>query len=48
MEYYIFVLAAIIIGFLVVKKVAGCMIKAVVLGILVVILAAVYFLFFNQ
>lgn len=44
--YYIFVLAAIMVAFLVVKKVASCMIKSAILIALIVILAAVYWLYF--
>ena len=45
--YYIFVLVALIVAFLVVKKVASCMIKSVVLLAMVVALAAIYFLYFT-
>ena len=45
--YYIFVLAALIVAFLVVKKVTSCMIKTVVLMAMVVALAAIYFLYFT-
>ena len=46
--YYIFVLVALIVAFLVVKKVASCMIKTVVLLAMVVALAAIYFLYFTE
>ena len=46
--YYIFVLVALIVAFLVVKKVASCMIKTVVLLALVVALAVIYYLHFMQ
>ena len=46
MEYYIFVLVALIVAFIVVKKVASCMIKSVVLLAMVVALAAIYWLYF--
>jgi len=46
-SYYIFVLAALIVAFLVVKKVTSCMIKTVVLLAMVVALAAIYFLYFT-
>ena len=39
--YYIFVLVAIMVAFVVVKKVASCMIKTAVLIALIVILAVV-------
>lgn len=45
--YYIFVLVALIVAFLVVKKVASCMIKTVVLLAMAVALAAIYFLYFT-
>ena len=45
--YYIFVLVALIVAFLVVKKVASCMIKTVVLLAMVLALAAIYFLYFT-
>lgn len=44
--YYIYVLIALIVAFLVVKKVASCMIKSAILLALVVALAAIYWLYF--
>jgi hypothetical protein len=44
--YYIFVLVALMVAFLVVKKVASCMIKTVVLLAMVIALAAIYYLYF--
>ena len=44
--YYIFALVALMVAFLVVKKVASCMIKSVVLLAIVVALAAIYYLYF--
>ena len=46
--YYIFVLVALIVAFLVVKRVASCMIKSVILLALVVALAAIYYLSFMK
>jgi hypothetical protein len=46
--YYIFVLVALIVAFLVVKKVASCLIKSAVLIVLVVALAAIYWLYFMK
>ena len=43
--YYIFALVALMVAFLVVKKVASCMIKSVVTIILIVIAAALYWLY---
>lgn len=44
--YYIFVLVALMVAFLVVKKVASCMIKTVVLLVMIVALAAIYYMYF--
>ena len=43
--YYVALLLVIIIGFVVVKKVASCMIKGVVTGILVAVAAALYWFY---
>lgn len=40
--YYIFALVVLIVGFLVVKKVATCLIKTVVTVIVLAILAGIY------
>jgi len=45
LTYYIALLALIIIGFIVVKKVASCMIKSIVTMILIVIAVAIYWLY---
>ena len=44
--YYIFVLVAIMVAFLLVKKVTTCFVKSVRLIARIVILAAVYWLYF--
>ena len=44
--YYIFVLVALMVAFIVVKKVASCMIKSVVLLALIAALAVIYYLYF--
>ena len=44
--YYIFVLVALMVAFIVVKKMASCMIKSVVLVALIVALAVIYYLYF--
>jgi hypothetical protein len=41
--YYIFLLVAIIVAFLIVKRVASCLIRSIVLIVLVAVLAYVYF-----
>lgn len=43
--YYIFALVVLIVGFLVVKKVATCLIKTVVTVIVLAILAEIYWLY---
>ena len=43
--YYIFVLVAIIVAFLVIKQVASCLIKSAILIAMVVALAAIYYLY---
>lgn len=43
--YYVFALIVLIVGFMIVKKVATCMIKAVVGVIVLAVLAAVYWLY---
>ena len=43
--YYIFVLVAIIVAFLVIKKVTSCLIKSAILIAMVVALAAIYYLY---
>lgn len=43
--YYVFILVAIIVGFLVFKKVTGCIIKLVLTAIVVAVLTAIYFLY---
>ena len=42
---YLFLLAAIIVGFLIVKRVATCLLKSVVLIVLAVVLAVIYYLY---
>ncbi len=46
--YYIFVLVAIIVGFLVFKKVATCLIKTIITIAIVAVLAAIYWLYFCE
>lgn len=43
--YYIFALVVLIVGFLVVKKVATCLIKTVVTVIVLAILVGIYWLY---
>lgn len=42
-SYYIFCIVALIIGFLLIKKITGCMIKTVIAVIVAAVLAAVYY-----
>ena len=43
--YVIFAIVAVIVAFLIIKKVAGCLIKAVIFAILVAILGYLYYNF---
>ena len=43
-EYYVFALIVLIVGFLIVKKVATCLFKTVVTVIVLAILAGIYLL----
>jgi hypothetical protein len=43
--YYIFILVAIIVAFLVIKKVTSCLIRSVVTIVLVAILAYIYWMY---
>lgn len=43
--YYIFLLVAVIVAFLIVKRVASCLVRSIVLIVLVAVLAYVYFTF---
>ncbi len=45
--YYIFCIVAFIVAFFLVKKIAGCMIKSVILAVVIAALAAVYYLYFK-
>ena len=46
-SYFLFVLIAIIVGVIVVKKITGCMIRGVIVSILVGLLAYIYYRFFS-
>ena len=43
--YYIFILVAIIVAFLIIKKVASCLIRSIVAIVLVAILAYIYWMY---
>lgn len=43
--YYIFCIIAIIVGFLIIKKITGCMIKTLIALVVAALLAAVYYLY---
>lgn len=45
--FYIAVLLMVIIGFVVFKKIAGCMIRTVITFILVAILSVLYYVYFK-
>ncbi len=45
--YYIFCIIALVVVFFILKKIAGCLMKTLVLAILVGVLVALYFLVFK-
>lgn len=45
--YSLFSIIAVIVVFFLLKKIAGCMIKSVIMLVLVAVLAAVYFAYFK-
>ena len=47
LTYYLAILALIIIGFFVVKKVASCMIKSIVTIVLILLAVAIYWFYIN-
>lgn len=47
LAYYIFCILAFIVAVVVLKKVAGCLLKTVLIGVIVAILLAIYFLYFK-
>ncbi len=46
--YYVFALVVLVVAFTILKKVASCMIKSVVMIALVLVLLAIYYLYFMQ
>lgn len=45
--YYIFCIIALVVIFFILKKIAGCLMKTLVLAVLVGVLVALYFLVFK-
>lgn len=45
--YYIFCLIAFVVAFILIKKIAGCLIRSIIMAIVVAALAAIYFLYFH-
>lgn len=43
--YFIFLVLAFIVGIIILKKVAGCLMKSVLFVIIIAVLVAVYFIF---
>ena len=43
--YYIFILVAIIVAFLIIKKVTTCLVKSIVLIVLVAVLGYIYWMY---
>lgn len=46
--YYAFCIVALVVGFLLVKKIAGCIIKTIIMVAIVAVLAIIYFYYFAQ
>ncbi len=47
LSYYIFCLIGLIVAVLIFKKVAGCLIKSIIMAVIVGVLVALYFMFFK-
>lgn len=45
--YYAFCLVAIVVGLFIMKKITGCIIRAVVVTVVVAALLAIYFMYFR-
>lgn len=45
--YYIFCIIAFIMAFLLLKKIAGCLIKTVIMAIVLAVLASIYYMYFK-
>ena len=43
--YYIFLLVAVIVAFLIIKKVASCLIRSIVLIVLAVVIGYIYWMY---
>lgn len=43
--YYVFCLVAVVVGLFIMKKITGCIIRAIVVAVVVALLAAIYFLY---
>ncbi len=43
--YYLFMLAAIVVAFLIVKRVVSCLVRSVVLIVLAVVLGYIYYMY---
>lgn len=41
--YYLFILACIVVGIIIIKRVASCLIRSIVLAVILGILAYIYF-----
>ena len=46
--YYIFLIVAVVVAFLIVKKIAGCFLKSILLFVIAAGLVAIYFLYFAK
>ena len=44
--FYIFCIGAFIVAFMLLKKLAGCLVKTVIMAIVLAVLAAIYYFYF--
>ena len=44
-EYYLFMLAAIIVAFLIIKRAVSCLVRSIVLIVLAVVLGYIYYMY---
>lgn len=44
--YYIFCIVAFIVAFMLLKKLAGCLVKTSIMAIMLAVLAAIYYFYF--
>ncbi|EFA43585.1 hypothetical protein HMPREF0645_1955 [Hallella bergensis DSM 17361] len=45
--YYLFILAAIVVGIVILKKITSCLFRIICLAVIVAVLAYIYFVYFQ-